>query len=140
MSRIVSPFLISRTMARPLNRAARTLAESTAGIVLDPGRERPKTSARICIVFAVPMIGHAPAVGQAFSSSPVTSCSVTRPASNAPNTASLTSAVVMRLPPHWPLSMGPPDTYTVGSPNRSAPMMWPGMMLSVEDKRTKPLK
>ena len=67
-------FAIS-TMYFPASRALRSLELSDAGIVEVPGSTRFSTSPSICIVFAVPMDGHAPKDGHTQPSISISSSS-----------------------------------------------------------------
>ena len=82
----------------PISRATSSLRPSSAGTIEEPAGEIPSTSKAIAIVLAVNWPAHAPAPGEAASSSSCSSCSVMRPAAWAP-TASKTCWIVTS----WPL-------------------------------------
>ncbi len=81
----------------PQARATSSLRPSSAGTIAEPAGEMPSTSKAIAIVFAVNWPPHAPAPGEAASSSSCSSSSVIRPAAYSP-TASNTCWIVTSWP------------------------------------------
>jgi hypothetical protein len=61
-------FSIHNLMASAALPHSRILAGDSAGVLDDPGNERPRASIAVDMVFAVNMPPHAPAPGQAFRS------------------------------------------------------------------------
>ena len=99
----------------PASLALRSFALSDAGIVDVPGSTRFSTSPSICMVFAVPMDGHAPKDGQTLSSMSISSSSV------APeNLAESRSASTTVFPQYCPGCMEPPVTIIDGMSRRIA--------------------
>ena len=110
---------------------------STAGTSLRPIGDRPSISPAIDIVLAVNWPPHAPAPGQATSSSARSSLSVMRPAEHAP-TASNTSWIVTSLPWNLPGMIDPPYSISPGRSSRASAIIVPGMVLSQPDSATTP--
>ncbi len=92
---------------RPHARATSGLRASVAGTSPSPSGAMPRSAIAVAIVFAVNCPPHAPAPGQARSSSAARSPSVMRPAAVAP-TASNTSWMVTSRPAKRPGRIGPP--------------------------------
>ena len=95
-----------------------------------PGRAIPIASISVFMEFAVNIPEHDPPLGQALHSISVNFSSVISPASNSP-TPSKTVARSIGVPSSMcPAAIGPPDTNTVGTSTRKAPMIIPGTILS----------
>ena len=106
MSRGVVPLRRRSIASLPAFRAASAFASKTAGTAFAPAGLMPRNSSAIAIVFAVNCPPHAPAPGQAWSSTAFSRASSMRPAPCAP-TASNTSRMVMSLPSSLPGKMEP---------------------------------
>ena len=106
MPRGVAPSRRSAIACRPASRAASAFAAPTAGTAFAPAGLTPRNSSAIAIVLAVNCPPHAPAPGQAASSTAFRRASSMRPAPCAP-TASNTSKMVMSRPSMRPGAMEP---------------------------------
>ena len=107
MSRGRISLAASATAIPPMRCATAAFAGSVAGTLPLPRGEIPSASHTIAIVFAVNWPPHAPAPGQATSSSVRKSWSVILPAAWAP-TASNTSCTVTGCPRNCPGAIDPP--------------------------------
>src|SRR6185437_12194094 len=124
------------TTSSPARSNSRRRAVWVASVVPLPGRARPMASVRQFIELAVNMPEHEPQVGQAASSTSLSSASDTDGSAEATMESirsSLRPAMSGRsaaAPPARPASMGPPDTNTVGMFRRMAAISMPGVILS----------
>ena len=129
-------FTIS-TMRMPDICANTFLRESAAGIAAFPGRERPRDSTIQAIVEAVPITAQCPRLRHIHSSATVnSSCDI-----SPERTASLNlqiSLVPMSRPWYLPVSIGPPETTSVGMFTLQAPITNDGVVLSHPQRRTTP--
>ncbi len=123
-----SVFSSCRTSS-PHLRPTSSFAECVAGTLLKPMGDMPSASMTIDMVLAVYCPPHAPAPGQATSSSSLRSESVMIPAAFAP-TASKTSAKVTFLPRNVPGAMVPPYSTKPGKSRRASAMAAAGIVLS----------
>ena len=115
------------------------LSVTTPGITEVPGSVIPMASAIICMVFAVPITGHAPKEAHAF-------CSISKSswefpsffAAALPNTLSLTSDKTSSFPFLFPANIGPAVSNNDGMSSRAAAIKVPGTILSQPQVITTP--
>ncbi len=104
-----------------------------------PGSDKPSTSVRQFIEFAVNIPEHDPQVGQAERST-ASICASGTSASTAWTIASTRSSRVLAVPSGpmiaLPASIGPPETNTAGMSSRSAASSIPGVILSQLEMHT----
>ncbi len=129
-------FTIS-TMRMPDICAKTFLRASTAGIAALSGSERPNDSTMLAIVEAVPITAQCPRLRPMQASATRSSSLLISPE----RTASLnrqTSLVPISLPLYFPVSMGPPETTSVGIFTLHAPITNEGVVLSQPHINTTP--
>ena len=122
----------SFTARAPARRAYSTRSGLAAGSRALPGRARPRASAMICMVEAVPMKEQAPQPGQAFS---FAQQSVSSPISPRSNLAAYMPSC-SRVRSSGPAAMVPPVTTTEGMFTRARPIRFPGSPLSQLARKT----
>ena len=113
-------------------------AECVASVEPLPGRDRPSTSVRQFIEFAVNIPEQEPHVGQAVSSIARMSASETASSTESIMTSMRSRRRSSTCPSRFtrPDSMGPPETKTVGMFSRSAASSMPGVILSQLEMQT----
>ena len=132
-----SPRTIS-TIRRPATCARTPRRESTAGIAALWGKPRPSASTMAAIVEAVPMVMQCPAERDMQDSAWKNSCSVILPVLSSALKRQTSVPEPMFCPRYLPLSIGPPETTSVGKSQLAAPITRAGVVLSQPQSRTTP--
>ena len=126
------------TIRRPERLAILMWLESTAGIALAPARVKPRTSATLVMVDAVPMVMQVPADRAIPSSISFHACRSILPARRSAQYLATSDPLPKICPCQLPRSMGPAGTKMAGIFMLIAPIRSAGVVLSQPPSRTHP--